>query len=163
LSLLAGCAGGTKDDARQAAEREATEAAVVAAAEATQVFATYFAGTPSPQPSPTPAAKLASLVLSSRIGTDGAPGDNISGVFGASRIYAAAQIAGLQRGWTVQAVWRRADGKQVAESSVELDSVVSPMWLAFPWDVPAGAPPGDYGVFIYINGELLESLAFRVG
>ncbi len=161
--LLTGCASGSKDDARRAADEDATKGAVVPGAEATHIVAEYFAKTPSPVPTPTIAAELASLVLTSGVGQGGAPVDDLTSVFSAGRIYAAAQISHLVPGWTVQAVWRREDGQQVSESSVEVSNAVDPMWLSFAWDVPAGVPPGDYGVFIYVNGELLDSLAFRVG
>ena len=169
LALLAfvGCSTGDARDAQLAEQRDATvEEAQVAARQASFIANEFFDGTPPPAVTATPRAVLQSIALTTGVNSDGAP----SGVYGsvpsnAGRVYVAARVRYLQPGETVVASWhtiaaKPADIVVIYNSEATVDGTEE--WISLPADLNGNVTPGKYAVSLYIEGELLNSLAFEI-
>lgn len=168
LALLAliGCSTGDARDARLAEQRDATEEAKVPARQASFIANEFFSSTPPPVRTATPRAVLQSIALTTGVNSDGAP----SGVYGsvpsdAGRVYVAARISYLQPGETVVASWHTIAEKPedvvvIANSEVTVNG--NEGWISLPADLYGNVTPGEYAVSLYVEGELLNSLAFEI-
>jgi hypothetical protein len=138
--------------------------------QATSIAERFKQPTPTRAPTWTPAPAIASLVLATSINSDGSPQNEVRSVsgFGATSIYACAQLSNLQAGQTVIAVWSRVDGDEISRTEEKLDSGrPSTRWVALRWELGGAPSGGTYSVAIYVDKVNLEhqlnSLVFRVG
>lgn len=158
--LLAGCATGNATEQRAAETREATRGAVVADVQATNVVKEFFPPTPSPEPTWTPAPTLATLTLSTQIGSNNQPTNEVGSVRQGASVYAVAELHNLQPGQVVVAIWRTSDGVEVGRTELGVDRGLSAAWVPLQWT--ANVAYGSYAVYLYVNERMLHSLAFRV-
>jgi hypothetical protein len=159
--LLAGCASGNADESRRAETREATRGAVLPEVQATNVIKEFFPPTGTPGPTMTPVATLETLTLANQIGTDNRPRNEVGSVRSGGTVYAVAELHNLMAGQTVTAIWGTLDGVEISRSIVPIDQSTSSTWIPFQWTA-GGVTPGTYAVYIYVDSELLNSLAFKV-
>lgn len=163
---LTGCATGDARDAEVAEQRDATEQAKVPDRQASFVANEFFSSPPPPVATATPRAVLQAIALTTGVNSDGAP----SGIYGsvpsdAGRVYVAARVAYLQPGATMVASWATIAEKPkdivvIANSELTVDQ--SNGWINLPLELYGNALPGEYAVSLYVNGELLSSLAFEI-
>jgi hypothetical protein len=123
----------------------------------------------SPIPTWTPETGISTLVLASRVNSDGSPQETIRSVsgFSATPVYACAQVSNVRKGQTIIAVWSTIDGGEIDRTEEELDASANQRWVALRWDIGGAPAGGTYAVTIYVDRvdfeHQLESLAFRVG
>lgn len=162
---LAACETGRVDEARDAAERDATRGAVLPDVQATSIAERFRPPTPTPMPTPTLAPALAQLVLTSGVGPSGAPRDELRLVPAYTRttIYAAAQLSHVQPGQTVVAIWANAAGGEIQRTTARITSGAASQWVALPLTLDGTLPPGSYAVYLYVDEYRLTSLVFRIG
>lgn len=163
---VAGCSTGDARDAQLAEDRDATQEAKVPARQASFIANEFFDSTPPPVKTATPRAVLHSIALTTGINSNGAP----SGIYGsvpsdAGRVYVAAQIAYLQPGARVVASWATIAAKPkdiivIANSETTVEG--NEEWVSLPVELYGNVTPGKYAVSIYIEDELLNSLAFEI-
>lgn len=163
---VAGCSTGDARDAQLAEDRDATQEAKVPARQASFIADEFFDSTPPPVKTATPRAVLRSIALTTGVNSDGAP----SGIYGsvpsdAGRVYVAAQIAYLQPGERVVASWATIAEKPkdiivIANSETTVEG--NEEWVSLPVELYGNVTPGKYAVSLYIDGELLNSLAFEI-
>jgi hypothetical protein len=157
---LAGCATGRADEARIAETQEATRGAVVPAVQATNVVKEFFKKTSTPLPTMTPAPTLATLTLSTQVGSNNQPLNEVGSVRQGGQVYAVAEIHDLSKGQTVTAVWTTSSGGEVGRSQVPVAQSMSAAWVPLQWVANVGY--GNYAVYVYVDDKLLNSLVFRV-
>lgn len=163
---ITGCATGDARDAQVAEQRDATKEAKVPERQASFIANEFFAATPPPAVTATPRAVLQSIALTTGVNSDGAP----SGVYGsvpsdAGRVYVAARMAYLQPGETVVASWATIAEKPkdiVVIANAEVTVNGNEGWISLPVDLNGNVTPGEYAVSLYVDGELLNSLAFEI-
>jgi hypothetical protein len=157
---LAGCATGQMDEARIAETREATRGAILDDVQATNVVKEFFKPTATPLPTSTPVPTLATLTLSTQLGSNNQPVNEVGSVRQGARVYAVAEIHDLREGQTVTAVWTTEDGGEVGRSDVSVDRSLGAAWVPLEWTANVGF--GNYAVYVYVDDRLLNSLVFRV-
>jgi hypothetical protein len=157
---LAGCATGQMEEARVAETREATRGATVDDVQATNVVKEFFESTATPLPTSTPVPTLATLTLASQIGSNNQPVNEVGSVRQGATVYAVAEIHDLREGQTVTAVWTTASGGEVGRTDVSVDRSLDAAWVPLEWTANVGF--GNYAVYIYVDGQLLNSLVFRI-
>jgi hypothetical protein len=167
--ILTGCVSGDAEEQRREETREATRGAVLGDVQATSIAERFKERPASPVPTWTPETGIASLVLASRVNSDGSPQETIRSVsgFAATTVYACAQVSNVREGQTIIAVWARIDGGEIRRTEEELNASANQRWVALRWDIGGGPSGGTYTVTIYVDEvdfeHQLESLAFRVG
>lgn len=112
-------------------------------------------------PTQTPAPTLATLTLSTSLGSNNEPRNEVESVGNGSTVYAVAEMYGLRPGQVATAVWTTSDGAEVYRSSIGIDRSYDRVWVPFEWNA-GGAGSGQYAVYIYVDELLLNSLVFRV-
>jgi hypothetical protein len=132
----------------------------VADIQATNVVKEFFPPTASPEATRTPLPTLATLTLSTQIGSNNQPTNEVGSVRQGGNVYAVAELHNLQPGQTVVAVWETLDGAEVGRSEVEVDRGISAAWVPLQWTANVG--PGEYAVTIWVDDHMLNSLVFRV-
>lgn len=154
---------------RREETREATRGAVLGDVQATSIAERIKPPPATPEATWTPAPGIASLVLASRVNSDGSPQEILRSVsgFAATTVYVCAQLSNVRSGQTVIAVWSTIGGGEVSRTEDELNSSAFQRWVALRWNIGSAPPGGTYAVTIYIDqidGEHeLNSLVFSVG
>lgn len=151
-ALLGACATGNADDAGPAATEEAKATNVISALEATYVVEQFFQPTPTPLPYATRLPVLANLRVTSDVGDQNRPADQLTVYDRSGPLYAAAQINSLHPGQVVAASWQDAQGNEVGSSTVDIDNDRELVWIALRWDGAGAAPSGSYAVVISVRG-----------
>jgi hypothetical protein len=159
--LLGACANGDAEEAHIAETREATRGAILPGVQATNIVEEYFPPTATPGATETPLPTLAALNLSSGVGANNQPTNEMESVRQGATFYAVAQIYHLRAGETITAVWTRDDGTEIDRVSVPVSKDSSGEWVPFQLSA-AGVGGGTYAVYIYVDNVLLNSLVFDV-
>lgn len=162
-ALLAACAGGSAEEARRERQRDLARPAVLGEAQATRLAEVYFPPTPSPTPPPPPPPALGALVVTLAVGTGNAPQGSYASVpADAGTVYAAARMTELAAGQRIEGIWTDAFGNEVGRSQVDAGGGGGEQWVAFPLRLGGAVPPGEYAIFIDVDGRRLGSLAFTI-
>lgn len=163
LVLLSGCSSGMATDARRDEARDASLPDKLKADQATRTAQRYFPPTSTPGTvEPDPAA-LEELVITFGFRSDGTPDGSYESVpAGVGTVYAAARVSGVSVGQTVNAVVTDAWGNDLARPSVTIDPGAADRWLALPIGVGGNVAPGEYGVYVEIDDQVVGSLAFGI-
>jgi hypothetical protein len=167
--FLTACVSGDAQEQRREETREASEEAVLGDVQATSIAERFKERPASPVPTWTPETGVASLVLASRVNSDGSPQETIRSVsgFSATSVYACAQVSNVREGQKIIAVWSTIDGGEISRTEETLNASANQRWVALRWDTGGAPTGGTYAVSIYIDRidpeHQLESLAFRVG
>jgi hypothetical protein len=94
---------------------------------------------------------------------DGTPDGSYESVpAGAGTVYAAARLSGLSVGQQVRGVVTDRWGTEVAAPELTIDPGAADRWVALPVGLPADLAPGEYGVFVFVDEQMLGSLAFGI-
>ncbi len=150
--MLSACATGDADREQEVATRDADRSTnVVADIEATQVAREFFGPTKEPTAYPTMLPSLANLKLTTSLRDQDAPGNELYRVSRGGTIYADAQIANLNPGQRVVALWKDS-GQVVATSEVSIENERELVWIPLRWDVPGSVSSGTYAVVIQVIG-----------
>jgi hypothetical protein len=123
----------------------------VADIEATQVVREFFGPTSEPTSYPTQIPSLANLTLTDSLRDQDTPGNRLYTVNRGSTVFADAQIANLNPGQRVVALWKDG-GNVVATSEVAIENERELVWIALRWDVPSSVNSGTYAVVIQVIG-----------
>jgi hypothetical protein len=151
--LSTGCASGSVQEARMDQARDAGLPQQLAAEQATRTVERYFPATATPSATKAPRPALGDLVMTFGFRPDGTPDGSYESVpAGAGTVYAA-QVRGV-----VTDRW----GNDVAAPELTVDPGAADRWIALPIGLPADLAPGEYGVFVFVDGQMLGSLAFGV-
>lgn len=163
LVVLSGCSSGMARDARRDAARDAALPDKLASDQATRTAERYFPPTPTPGPrAPEPAA-LEELVITFGFRSDGTPDGSYASVpAGVGTVYAGARVSGVTAGQRVDAIVTDAWGNDLARPSITIDPGASDRWLALPIPVGSNVIPGEYGVYVEIDDQVVGSLAFAI-
>jgi hypothetical protein len=163
LVVLSGCSSGMATDARRDEARDASLQDKLESDQATRTAQRYFPPTSTPgTPIPNPAG-LEELVLTFGFRADGTPDGSYESVpAGVGTVYAAARVSGVSVGQTVDAVVTDAWGNDLARPSVTIDPGAADRWLALPIAVGGNVAPGEYGVYVEIDDQVVGSLAFGI-
>lgn len=163
LVVLSGCSSGMATDARRDEARDASLADKLEADQATRTAERFFPATSTPGTvEPDPAA-LEELVITFGFRGDGTPDGSYESVpAGVGTVYAAARVSGVSVGQTVNAVVTDAWGNDLARPSVTIDPGAADRWLALPIAVGGSVTPGEYGVYVEIDDQVVGSLAFGI-
>jgi len=163
LVVLSGCSSGMATDARREEARDASLQDKLAADQATRTAERYFPPTSTPgTPVPDPAG-LEELVITFGFRGDGTPDGSYESVpAGVGTVYAAARVSGVSVGQTVNAVVTDAWGNDLARPSLTIDPGAADRWLALPIGIGGNVPPGEYGVYVEIDDQVVGSLAFGI-
>jgi hypothetical protein len=163
LVVLSGCSSGMATDARRDEARDASLPDKLESDQATRTALRYFPPTSTPgTPIPDPAG-LEELVITFGFRADGTPDGSYESVpAGVGTVYAAARVSGVSVGQTVDAVVTDAWGNDLARPSVTIDPGAADRWLALPIGVAGNVPPGEYGVYVEIDDQVVGSLAFGI-
>ena len=161
--LLTGCSSGQAGDARRDEARDASVPEKLALDQATRTAERYFPATATPGTvEPDPPA-LEDLVITFGFRSDGTPDGSYESVpAGVGTVYAAARVSGVAVGQIVDAVVTDAWGNDLARTSVTIDPGATDRWLALPIGVPGNVAPGEYGVYVEIDDQVVGSLAFGI-
>lgn len=161
--VLAGCSTGDVRDSRADQARDAGLPDQLAAEQATRTVQRYFPATGTPSPTEAPRPALGDLVITFGFRPDGTPDGSYESVpAGAGTTYAAARLAGVSAGQVIRAVMTDRWGNEYSAPEVTIDPGPADRWLALPLSLPAELVPGEYGVFVFADGQILGSLAFGV-
>ncbi len=163
LLVLCGCSSGMASDARREAARDASLPDKLESDQATRTAERFFPPTATPgTPEPEPAA-LEELVITFGFRGDGMPDGSYESVpAGVGTVYAAARVSGVSVGQTVDAVVTDAWGNDLARPSVTIDPGAADRWLALPIGIGGNVAPGEYGVYVEIDDQVVGSLAFGI-
>ena len=163
LVVLSGCSSGMATDARRDEARDASLPDKLASDQATRTAQRYFPPTSTPGTvEPDPAA-LEELVITFGFRSDGTPDGSYESVpAGVGTVYAAARVSGVSVGQVVTAVVTDAWGNDLARPRVTIDPGAADRWLALPIGVGGNVAPGEYGVYVEIDEQVVGSLAFGI-
>jgi len=159
---LVGCASGNAREAEPFATRDAEKTAVMSEAQQTAIIDRFFPTPGKATKEPTPIVVLESLVLTTSLGSNNEPQQEVRGVSGTGTLYAAALCHYLTKGSVATAYWTNKDDAVAYSSEISIDENAETRWLAFQWNIDGSLPPGEYVVYIYIDSWLLGSLVFQL-
>ncbi|MCA9880240.1 MAG: hypothetical protein KC442_20740, partial [Thermomicrobiales bacterium] len=163
LLVLTGCSSGMATDARRDEARDARLPEQLEADQATRTAERYFPPTSTPGTTVPEPAGLEELVLTFGFRGDGTPDGSYESVpAGVGTVYAAARVSGVSAGQIVGAVVTDAWGNDLARPSVMIDPGAADRWLALPIGIGGNVAPGEYGVYIEIDDQVVGSLAFGI-
>jgi hypothetical protein len=162
LVALIGCASGNAREAEPFATRDAEKTAVMSEAQQTAIIDRFFPTPGKATKEPTPIVVLESLVLTTSLGSNNEPQQEVRGVSGTGTLYADALCHYLTKGSVATAYWTTKDDAVVYSSEIPIDKDAETRWLAFQWNIDGSLPPGEYVVYIYIDSWLLGSLIFQL-
>jgi hypothetical protein len=160
--LLISCSTGDARDERQFQAQEAEKTQQVPEAQKTQLAETFLQPTGTPDATYTPRALLSELVITNSLDGSGAPTSDLETVSQGSQVILAARITNLLGGETITVEWLNQDGVVLASQDQEATSATGPKWFTSAWQ-PSGVAPGTYAAAVRVNGELLNSITFRIG
>ena len=161
--LLAGCASGSAEEARQGEARDAVKTPALPEAQATWTAKEFFPPTPTPGPLPPPLPTLESLQITTSVGAGGEPqGDFASVPADAGTVYADALLDGVHAGQVISARWVDAGGNTIATARVPIDADANQQWAALPLTLNGSLAPGEYAVYLYAGERRLNSVVFSV-
>jgi len=162
--LLAGCSGGSVNEARLGQARDAQATTQLDNQQATFTARQFFPPTPSPTAAPPPLPTLESLVITLGIGAGDAPQSNLASVPADTGVlYASASLHNLTAGQQIEAVWTDMFGTEVGTAAQEAPVDAGQQWISLPLEVNGRLAPGDYAVFLFVDDRPLGSLVFVVG
>lgn len=162
LGTLTACASGNAREAEPFATKDAEKTRVVVSAHETAIVERFFPTPGTPDPTSTPIAVLETLVLTTALGPDNAPQQEVRGVSGSGTLYADALVHHLTKEAVARAVWTTTDGTAVYNSKIPIHQDTETAWLPFQWNVDGSLPRGDYIVYVYVDDWLLNSLVFQL-
>ncbi|MFN8678487.1 MAG: hypothetical protein U0Z70_19070 [Thermomicrobiales bacterium] len=163
LVVLSGCSSGMATDARRDEARDAGLPEKLAADQATRTAQRYFPPTSTPGTAVPDPAGLEELVITFGFRADGTPDGSYESVpAGVGTVYAAARVSGVSVGQTVDAVVTDAWGNDLARPSLTIDPGAADRWLALPIGIAGNVAPGEYGVYVEIDDQVVGSLAFGI-
>lgn len=163
VMLSTGCASGNMQDVRMDQARDAGLPQQLAAEQATRTVERYFPSTATPSATKAPRPALGDLVITFGFRPDGTPDGSYESVpAGAGTVYAAARLSSLSVGQRVRGVVTDRWGNDVAAPELTVDPGAADRWIALPIGLPADLAPGEYGVFVLVDEQMLGSLAFGV-
>jgi hypothetical protein len=159
---LTACASGNAREAEPFASKEAEKTEVVPGAHETAIVQRFFPTPGTPEPTSTPIVTLETLVLTTSLGSDNSPQQEVRGVSGSGTLYADALVHNLTKGSVASAVWTNQDGVSIYSSDIPIKQNAESAWLPFQWNVDGTLPHGNYIVYIYVDDWLLNSLVFEL-
>jgi hypothetical protein len=162
LVSLVSCASGNAREAEPFATRDAEKTAVMSDAQQTAIIDRFFPTPGKATKEPTPIVVLETLVLTTSLGSNNEPQQEVRGVSGTGTLYADALCHYLTKGSVATAYWTNKDDTVVYSSEVPIEEDAETRWLAFQWNIDGSLPPGEYVVYIYIDSWMLNSLVFQV-
>lgn len=163
LLVLAGCGGGSVNEARLGAARDAVASPRLDQQEATSTAREFFPPTPTPGPELPPPPTLESLVVTLGIGAGDSPQQNLASIpADTGTVYASAQLLGLVAGQRIDAVWTDAVSNEVGRSEQSVVANAGQQWVSLPLAVNGRLAPGDYAVYLFADGRRLGSVVFVV-
>ncbi len=159
--LLVSCSTGDARDERKFEAQEAERTQQVPQAQKTQLAETFLQPTGTPQATYTPRALLSELVITNSLDASGAPTTDLASVSQGSPVILAARLTNLMGGEIITVEWLNADGSVMASQDQEATTTNGPKWFTSTWQ-PGGVPSGTYATAVRVNGELLNSITFRI-
>ena len=160
--LLVSCSTGDARDERRFEAQEAEKTQQVPEAQKTQLAETFLQPTGTPAPTFTPRALLSELVITNAVDGSGAPTNDLDRVSQGSQVILAARLTNLLGGEVITFEWLNSDGVLMATTDQEAVPTSGPRWYSSSWQ-PSGVAPGIYAAAVRVNGELLNSITFRIG
>lgn len=161
--LCAGCSSGSVQEVRMDQARDAGLRQQLEAEQATRTVERYFPSTATPSATEAPRPALGDLVMTFGFRPDGSPDGSYESVpAGAGTVYAAARLSSLSVGQQVRGVVTDRWGNDIAAPELTIDPGSAERWVALPVGLPADLVPGEYGVFVFVDEQMLGSLAFGV-
>lgn len=163
LIALTGCASGNVNEARRGAAADLEGTPTLAQLQATRVAQQFKPATPVGTPDTRPMPTIEALVITLGLAPGNAPREQYAAVpADAPTVYADALMHDLRGGQTVTAEWVNASGNLIATSEASVPNDAAQAWVALPMQLAGSVPPGDYAVFVDVDGHLIDSLVFRV-
>ena len=160
--LLVSCSTGDARDERRFEAQEAEKTQQVPEAQKTQLANTFLQPTGTPAATYTPRALLSELVITNSVDGSGAPTNDLESVSQSSQVIVAARLTNLLGGETITFEWLNEDGAVMASQDQQATATSGPKWFTSNWQ-PGGVPAGIYAAAVRVNGELLNSITFRIG
>jgi hypothetical protein len=160
--LLVSCSTGDSRDERRFQAQEAEKTQQVPEAQKTQLAETFLQATGTPQATYTPRALLSELVITNSVDGSGAPTSDLDSVSMSSQVILAARLTNLLGGEIITFEWLNEDGVVMASQDQAATATSGPRWFTSTWQ-PGGVAPGTYAAAVRVNGELLNSITFRIG
>ena len=162
MLLVVSCSTGDSRDERRFEAQEAEKTQQVPEAQKTQLADTFLRPTGTPAATFTPRALLSELVITNALDGSGAPTNDLESVSSNSQVILAARLTNLLGGEIITVEWLNEDGAVMASQDQEAPTTTGPRWFTSAWQ-PGGVPPGTYAAAVRVNGELLNSITFRIG
>jgi hypothetical protein len=162
LLLVVSCSTGDARDERSFATQEAERTQQVPAAQKTELAKTFLQPTGTPVATQTPEALLSELVITTSVDASGAPTSDLDAVPRGSPVILAARLTNLLGGETITVEWLDGDGAVLASQDQPATATNGPKWFSATWQ-PGGVAPGTYAAAVRVNGQLLNSIVFRIG
>jgi hypothetical protein len=160
--LLVSCSTGNSTEERWFQAQEAEKTQQVPEVQKTQLAEKFLQPTGTPEPTFTPRALLSELVITNSIDGSGAPTNDLESVSMGSQVILAARLTNLLGGEIITVEWLNEDGVLMATSDQEAAPTSGPRWYSASWQT-SGVAPGTYAAAVRVNGELLNSITFRIG
>lgn len=161
--LLVSCSTGDSRDERKFQAREAERTEQVPVAQQTELAKTFLQPTGTPLATMTPNALVSELVITTSLDGSGGPATDLTSVpLGTPSVILAARLAQLVDGETVTVEWLDSDGRVLASQDQPARASSGPQWYTSTWQM-GNVPGGTYAAAVRVNGELLNSIVFRVG
>ncbi|MCO5220213.1 MAG: hypothetical protein M9947_01360 [Thermomicrobiales bacterium] len=160
--LVVSCSTGDARDERKFEAQEAKRTQQVPAVQQTELANTFLQPTGTPMATYTPRALLSELVITTGLDASGAPTNDVSSVSQGQSVTLAARLTALTGGETITVQWLDNNGTVLASADQIAEPTSGPRWFTSTWQ-PAGVPSGIYAAAVRINGDLLDSITFRVG
>jgi hypothetical protein len=162
-ALLTSCSSGDVDESRRFQAQEAERTQQVPQTQKTELARLFLKPTGTPLATMTPDALLSDLVITTSIGSNGAPTDRAERVSrSAPSVSVAAHIANLATGEVVSVTWLTEQGEVVRSEEKPASGSAGRQWVSFSLPLAGSVGPGVYAAEIRVNGLLLDSIAFQV-
>lgn len=159
---MVSCSTGDAKDERKFEAQEAEKTQQVPEAQKTQLADTFLQPTGTPIATFTPRPLLSELVITNSLDGSGAPTSDLESVSQGSQVILAARLTSLQGGETITVEWLNENGDLMASQDQQASPSSGPQWYTSTWQ-PGGVPSGIYAAAVRVNGDLLNSITFRIG
>jgi len=161
--LVVSCSQGDAREERRFQAKEAQKTQQVPLAQQTELAKTFFRPTGTPEATSTPIALLSELVVATSLDASGGPANDVGSVpLGTQSVILAARLAQLTGGETITFEWSSADGVLLASADQPAQPSAGPQWYTSRWEL-GGVPAGVYAGVVRVDGQLLNSIVFRIG
>lgn len=128
----------------------------------TAIATRFYSATATAAPTLAPNPVLAELAIATAIDADGAPRTIVRSVPARGTMYVTALIRDVPDGARIVASLGTIDAQFLFSTEAIATSPAGAQWFALQWNLDGSVAPGRYAAYVFVDGEILESIVFEI-